>query len=117
MSALQLLNDPSVTTVLAGSGLIDTATEKLNDIGALAKVFTSVAAVIFVIYQAIQSRGAMARVVVAGFAAAVFMWLVWNVEALQGRVDNEINASASSSQLTGEPAIATGSISQRPPSL
>jgi len=45
-----------------------------------------------VIYQAIVSRGAMARVIIAGIAAGIFIWIVFNVTDLQTRVNNEVNA-------------------------
>lgn len=76
----------------SGTGLIDWVTSKNAAIQSLGRGMSITFAIIFVIYQAILSRGAMARVIVAGLAAAIFVWIVWNVTSLKDRVDNEVNA-------------------------
>lgn len=83
----------------SGTGVIDWLTNKLADLQALFRTLSVVGGMGFVIWQGIQSRGAMARIIIAGIAAGVFIWIVWNVTNLQARVGNEVNASSSYSQL------------------
>jgi hypothetical protein len=77
----------------AGGGIIDWLTGKNAAVQTLSRAFSITAGIIFVIYQAIVSRGAMARVIIAGIAAGIFIWIVFNVTDLQTRVNNEVNAS------------------------
>ena len=95
MSTLQLALDsaPSTVTVLAGTGFFDTATEKIGDLGTLFRALAAVAGMGFVVFQAISSRGAIARILVSGLAAGLFVWIVFNVTDLQNRVDDEVNAA------------------------
>lgn len=80
-------------TVLAADGILDTISEKATEAQGVLRVIASVASIGFVIYQAISSRGAMARILVSGLAAGVFVWIVFNVTELSDRVDNEVNAA------------------------
>lgn len=92
------------------SGILDWLTTKLGDVQSLFRLLSLVGGMGFVIYQAIASRGALARIVIAGLAAAVFIWIVWNVTALKTRVNDEFNgaSAASVTQLVGPAA-------ERPP--
>lgn len=86
-----------------GDGIIDWLTGKNAAVQTLGRGFSITAGIIFVIYQAFVSRGAMARVIIAGIAAGIFIWIVFNVTDLKDRVNNEVNAlhaPASYSQLT-----------------
>lgn len=86
----------------AGGGIIDWLTGKNAAVQTLGRGFSITAGIIFVIYQALISRGAMARVIIAGIAAGIFIWIVFNVTDLKDRVGNEVNAiraPASYSQL------------------
>lgn len=89
-----------VTTVIAApapsgpsGGIIDWLTNKTSAVQGLFRVFSVVGGMGFVIYQALASRGAFARIIIAGIAAAVFVWIVFNVTSLQGRVGNEVNGA------------------------
>lgn len=95
MLELQLLHDATqaTTTVLAADGIIDTIQGRAVALQGLLRVLASVCSVGFVIYQAISSRGAMARILISGLAAGVFVWIVFNVTDLSDRVDNEVNAA------------------------
>ena len=95
MLELQLLHDATqaTTTVLAADGIIDTVQGRAVALQGLLRVIASVCSVGFVIYQAISSRGAMARILISGLAAGVFVWIVFNVTELSDRVDNEVNAA------------------------
>ena len=92
---MQLAYDTTThaTTVLAADGILDTISAKATEAQAVLRVIASVASIGFVIYQAISSRGAMARILVSGLAAGVFVWIVFNVTELSDRVDNEVNAA------------------------
>lgn len=61
----------------------------LNTLRAIAVLLS----IFFVIVQGVRTRGALATIIVSGFAAAVFCWIVFNVTDLQTRVDDEVNAS------------------------
>jgi hypothetical protein len=75
-----------------GEGIIDWLTGKNAAVQSLARAIAVTFAILFVLYQAFLSRGALARIIVSGIAAAVFVWIVWNVTSLQDRVDQEVNA-------------------------
>lgn len=89
----------------SGTGFLDWLTNKLTDLQAVFRLLSVVGGMGFVIWQGIQSRGAMARIIIAGIAAGVFIWIVWNVTNLQSRVGNEVNASGTYSQIVAHPTI------------
>lgn len=101
----QLVQSQPMALPAAGSstGILDWLTTKLADLQALFRTLSVVGGMGFVIWQGIQSRGAMARIIIAGIAAAVFIWIVWNVTNLQNRVGNEVNASGTYSQVVAHP--------------
>lgn len=97
--------DPTVLAA-GGTGLLDWLTNKLTDLQAVFRLLSVVGGMGFVIWQGISSRGAMARIIIAGIAAGIFIWIVWNVTALQTRVGNEVNAErapATQSQVLAAP--------------
>ena len=83
--------DPMVVAA-GGTGLLDWLTNKLTDLQGVFRLLSVVGGMGFVIWQGISSRGAMARIIISGIAAGIFIWIVWNVTALQTRVNNEVNA-------------------------
>lgn len=87
----------------SGQGLLDWLTGKLTELQSTFRLLSVVGGMGFVIWQAISSRGAMARIIVSGLAAALFVWIVWNITNLQDRVDHEVKASsgASTSRVVG----------------
>jgi hypothetical protein len=90
-----------------GTGLLDWLTNKLTDLQGVFRLLSVVGGMGFVIWQGISSRGAMARIIISGIAAGIFIYIVWNVTALQTRVDNEVNAArapATQTQVAAEPA-------------
>jgi hypothetical protein len=95
MSALLLVGDTAqlVAAAAGGDGILDWGNGKITEAGGLLRGLSVVVGIGFVIWQAIASRGAMARIVMSGLAAAVFIWIVFNVTALRDRVDNEVNSS------------------------
>lgn len=74
------------------TGLLDLLTSKNAAVQAFLRGLAVTLGIIFVIYQAVVSRGALARIIISALAAGLFVWIVFNVTALQTRVDNEINA-------------------------
>lgn len=76
---------------MASSGIFDLLNEKLGDLRSLILVAAVVAGSGFVLWQAITSRGNLARIVVSGIGAAVLIYLVYNVTDLKDRVGNEID--------------------------
>lgn len=92
-TTLQLLTQAAAVLPMAGDDIIGFTQDKVNAVGSLFRAGAIVIAIGFVIFQAIASRGAMARIVVSGVAAAVFVWIVFNVTDLKDRVDNEMNTA------------------------
>lgn len=86
----------AVAVVAAGGGgdVLGWLSGKIAQVGSVLKGFSVVAAIGFVIFQALASRGAFARIVIAGLAAGVFVWIVWNVTNLRDRVGTEVNNGA-----------------------
>lgn len=95
-------------TLLAGTGILDTANTKAAAIQVTLRAGAGVGALFFVIKNAISSGGAIARIVVAGLAAGVFMWIVFNVTDLQNRVGTEV---------TGAGAVAPHQVLRQPVAL
>lgn len=99
--------DPMVVAA-GGTGLLDWLTNKLTDLQGVFRLLSVVGGMGFVIWQGISSRGAMARIIIAGIAAGIFIWIVWNVTALQDRVNNEVNAERA--PVTQSQVIAASSV-------
>lgn len=93
MSTLQLITEVTQLVPMAGDDIIGFTQHKVNAVGSLFRTGSIVIAIGFVLFQAIVSRGAMARIIVSGVAAAVFVWIVFNVTDLKDRVDNEMNSA------------------------
>mgnify|MGYP001222987150 CR=1 FL=1 len=79
--------------VLAADGILDWMTAKNSQTQSLLKAMAVTVGVLFVIWQAIASRGAMARIIIAIIAAGVFVWGVFNVTTIKDRVGNEVNSA------------------------
>ena len=79
-------------TPIAADGILDWIDAKNTQAISMLRAVAVTLGILFVIWQALASRGAMARVIVAGLAAGVFVWVVFNVTALRDRVDDEVNS-------------------------
>ncbi len=99
-SAQLLLAQAADVTLAAGEGFLDWGTAKNTQTQALFRGVSITVAIIFVIWQAIASRMAMARIIIAGVTAGILVWVVWNVTNLKDRVDNEVNAMPAVVQTT-----------------
>lgn len=87
-----------------GEGVIDWLTGLLTDIQNLERLAVYVLGIAFFIWQGWISKGAMARVIMAGIAAAVFIYFGHNMTDVSDRVDNEVNAGATA--LYADPLLA-----------
>ena len=87
------------------AGLLDWLTAKLSELQSVFRLLSVVGGMGFVIWQAVASRGAMARIIISGLAAALFVWIVWNITGLQARVENEVNSRSATTtqQLAASP--------------
>ena len=85
---MHLLNN--LPDLLAADGILDWLTSKNSQTLSLLRAMAVTVGVIFVMWQAIASRGAMARIIIAIMAAGVFVWGVFNVTSIRDRVDNEV---------------------------
>lgn len=102
MSMSMLLEPTTVThasTVsnLAAGGLIDWGNQKTGQVGGLFRGLSAVIGIGFVIWQGVKAHGAIARIIMAGLAAGVFVWIVFNVTSLKDRVGTEVNSMAPTS--------------------
>ncbi len=103
MSTVHLTHDG--VTILACAGILDCATTKVEELRIFFRGFSVVAGIGFVIFQALASRGAFARIIISGLAAGVFIWIVWNVTDLRDRVGKEIDTTPAAQKLPGRADI------------
>ena len=111
MSTMHVLAEQGPMMIQAADGVLDLASEKLDAFMVLARAAAVAVAVIFIIYRAIATKGAMAAILIAVACGAIFIYGVWNVTDLQDRVGNEINSAPAGSSLTvdiGQPAALLG---------
>lgn len=90
---LLLTADPVVLASSAG-GILDWVDTKSTQATTTVRGVSILLAIIFVVVAAVVSRMAMARILIAGIAAGLFIWIVFNVTSIQDRVGNEIDAGA-----------------------
>lgn len=97
MSAfIQLSNEAisahqSGVVMAAGEGILDWVTAKNTQTQAVLRAVAVTLGIIFVIMQAVASRGAMARIIISLIAAGLFIWGVWSVTDIKDRVGNEMS--------------------------
>lgn len=106
-TALSVVQEAATTNDLLASGILDWTGEKVAELETLFRAISVVAGIGFVIWRAVSTRGAMAAVVIAGLAAGVFIFIVWNVTQLQDMVDEEVNGAPASTWLleAGQPPL------------
>ncbi|MDP9240455.1 MAG: hypothetical protein M3O55_07425 [Actinomycetota bacterium] len=98
MISVQLAHHYVVTLAPSG-GILDWGNGKVTELGTFFRGFSIVGGIGFVIFQALASRGAFSRIIISGLAAAVFIWIVWNVTDLRDRVGNELKTAPAYVQL------------------
>lgn len=95
-SVFDISHQVAVLTLIpmaGGTGILDLLSSKNTAVQTFLRGLAVTLGIIFVIYQGVVSRGALARIIVSALAAALFIWIVFNVTALQTRVDNELNSA------------------------
>jgi hypothetical protein len=80
-------------------GILDLLSSKNSAVQILLRGLAVTLGIIFVVYHGVVSRGAIARIVVAGLAAALFIWIVFNITSIKGRLDNEVSAGPPAVQI------------------
>lgn len=88
-------------TPMAADGILDWIGAKNAQAISMLRAVGVTLGILFVIWQALASRGAMARIITAGLAAGVFIWVVWNVTDLRDRIDDEVNSQQTHAHLVG----------------
>jgi hypothetical protein len=78
---------------VASGGIIDLLSNKATALNGLFRLVSVVFGAGFVMWHGVVSRGAVARILIAGVAAGFFVWLVWNVTDVKNRVQNEVNSA------------------------
>ena len=76
-----------------GDGFLDLISSKNTAFQVVLRGVAVTIGILFVVWQGVSSRGAMARIIVAALAAGVFVWAVFNITAIKDRVGNEVDAS------------------------
>ncbi len=96
MITVQLAHHFTVTLAPAtggSGGILDWGNGKVAQLGTFFRGFSIVGGVGFVIFQALASRGAFSRIIISGLAAAVFIWIVFNVTSLRDRVGKDLQTA------------------------
>lgn len=97
MSAIELMSvavevAPDVQ-VLADGGVFGWVESEAGQLQSTMQTLSVVVAVIFVVFRAVKTGFAIASIAIAALMAGVFVWIVYNVDILSNRVDEEINSS------------------------
>ena len=101
---------PGVTIPMAadGEGILDWLTAKNTQTQSVLRGVAVTLGIIFVIIQAVASRGAMARIIVSLIAAGIFIWGVWSVTDIKDRVQNEFGTGSTVIQADSAAVTAPG---------
>lgn len=98
MSALIQLSNEAISAhqtvaipMATGDGILDWAASKNTQTQTVLRGVAVTLGIIFVILQAVASRGAMARIIISLLAAGIFIWGVWSVTDIKDRVGNEMS--------------------------
>lgn len=91
MSIVTTLASPD-TFVLA-DGLLGTINVKSEEAKETVRIVSGLVAIAFVVHQAAVSRLAMGRIIVSSLAAAVFLWVVFNVTEVKDKVGEDLALS------------------------
>lgn len=84
-------------------GIDETITNLSNTFTNVVLVIAGLVAVIFILTQVWQAKGALGAIVSAGLAAGVFLWIINAVN--DGAVEDQINNTILGSSVTQAPAI------------
>jgi hypothetical protein len=82
----------TVPVAAEGDGWLNWATAKNSQTQSLFRGIAVTAAIMFVIWQGIMSKGAMARIIISLITAGILVWGVWHITDLSERTDNEFNS-------------------------
>ena len=88
-------------------GLLDWITQKNAETQNVLLGVAITIGIIFVIWQALLSRGAMARIIIAALAAGIFVWAVWNITSVKDMVGGEFTGFISLTPVHASPAPLT----------
>ncbi|WP_043650894.1 hypothetical protein [Cellulosimicrobium cellulans] len=93
--------DPGVVVLAAqdGGGLLGKASQLNTSAQSLARGVAITLGILFVIIAAISSRGGMARILIAGLAAGLFIWITFNVTQVKDLVGEDLAAGVVSEQV------------------
>lgn len=79
--------------VVADGGVFGWVESEAGQLQSTMQTLSIVVAVIFVVFRAVKTGFAIASIAISALMAAVFVWIVYNVDILSNRVDEEINSS------------------------
>lgn len=101
----------AATIHAAGPGLLDWADNLNTELQNLILAVVITLAIIGVVITAVASRFNMAKIIVAGIVAGLFVWVAFNVTVLRDTVGNDLPGAAPAlqivhtGQLTGMPLV------------
>ena len=97
-------NDAFSWGVGPGQRILDWVSSKNTQTQTVLRGVAVTLGIIFVIIQAVASRGAMARIIISLIAAGIFIWGVWSVTDIKDRVGNEMSMGPVAVQVVPGPA-------------
>lgn len=110
MSALvTILTLHTLVLPLDGTGIIDWLTSKNTSIQVLFRGISITIGIGFVIWQGIKSQGAMSRIIIAGIAAGIFIYIVFQITDIKDRVKTEVGTERPAIVSTWQPSSASTS--------
>lgn len=90
MDTLTTLASPD--TVVLAEGIFDTISSKSNEGAGALKDVALFAGLVFIVWKAFSSRGAVAGIIVAVFSAAILIWSVGNIDFFSDKVGDELKS-------------------------
>lgn len=81
---------PATVLLVPMEGVLEWVRTLSTDVLFTMRVIAGVLAVVFIVWQGVASRGSLARIIIAGLAAGVFFWLVYNVTSVKDAVGEDM---------------------------
>lgn len=101
----------AVPHVPTQDGLIDLVTDRNRAAQLALRGLALTVAIVFVLYKAVASKLSFGTIIMSGITAGLLVWLVFNVTAIEDRVDNELSSGLTQDHANvwiGQPGDATG---------
>ncbi|MGN7157749.1 hypothetical protein ACTHRK_16840 [Dietzia cercidiphylli] len=90
METLTTLASPD--TLVLADGIFGTISDKSNEGAGALKDVALFAGLVFIVWKAFATRGAIAGIIVAIFSAGILIWAVGNIDFVSGKVGDELQS-------------------------